>query len=289
MLPFLRLCAAVLAAGAVLAAPAAALAPAPSPVAPADGATAQAGAPLAFTARGQGRWWSASRAHPRGRRVRALGEDGGRFDGTPSPADPTLVQFTAPRAWPRASGSGRWATRRTAPSARCATSRSSGPARPPAHARRPQARPTPAGALPKLARAPIPLRIGTSNHALLVLALSESSPSVSRSRLIAVVRNSAQRWRLDARGPVKRVPRLGDGHDDVGFAGALVSEGALGTTTLLRQNYVRVRRVCAAAGCHTTRTPAGSRIVERDLALLPDVPGRRGPRTRSATSTTSRP
>ena len=54
-------------------------------------------------------------------------------------------------------------------------------------------------------------------------------------------------------------------------------QGALGTTTLLRQNYVRVRRVCAAAGCRTTRTPAGTRVVERDLALLPDVPWAQGP------------
>ena len=91
------------------------------------------------------------------------------------------------------------------------------------------------------------------------------------------MRNSARRWRLDARGPVKRVPRVGDGHDDVGFAAALVSQGALGTTTLLRQNYVRVRRVCAATGCRTTRTPLGTRVVERDLALLPDVPWAEGP------------
>jgi hypothetical protein len=91
------------------------------------------------------------------------------------------------------------------------------------------------------------------------------------------VANSARRWRLDPRGPVKRIPRLGDGHDDVGFAAALVSEGALGTTTLLRQHYVRVRRVCAAAGCRTTRTPLGTRVVERDLALLPDVPWAEGP------------
>ena len=91
------------------------------------------------------------------------------------------------------------------------------------------------------------------------------------------MRNSARRWRLDARGPVKRVPRLGDAHNDVGFAAALVSQGALGTTTLLRQNYVRVRRVCVASGCRSMRTPAGSRVVERDLALLPDVPWAQGP------------
>jgi len=97
MLPVLRLCAAALAAGALFAAPAPAQTPAPSPVAPADGATAQAGIPLAFTARGQGALVlrvarSPAVVDPCG----ALGEDGGRFDGTPSPADPTLEQFTAP-------------------------------------------------------------------------------------------------------------------------------------------------------------------------------------------------
>jgi hypothetical protein len=126
--------------------------------------------------------------------------------------------------------------------------------------------------VPPLVRAAIPRRIGTSNHALLVLALGKGSPDVPRTRLITLVRNGAKRWRLDARGPVYRVPRLGDGHSDVGFAGALVSPGALATTTMLRDNYVRVRRVCPASGCRTTRTPAGSRVVERDLALRPDLP-----------------
>ena len=43
------------------------------------------------------------------------------------------------------------------------------------------------------------------------------------------------------------------------------------------------RTTCASgacarpAGCRTTRTPAGTRVVERDLALLPDVPWAQGP------------
>jgi hypothetical protein len=283
MLPFLRLRAAVLAAGAVLAAPAGAQAqtPTPTPVAPADGATAQAGTPLAFTARGQGALVvRVARSPAVVDACGSLGEDGGRFDGTPSPADPTLVQFATPSGL--AAGDWFWQvgdpTNCSVGPMRRLTVVGSGaaaPATPSTPALSPT--PSPAGRVPKLARAPIPSRIGTTNHALLVLALGEGSPSVSRSRLVAVVRNSARRWRLDARGPVKRVPRLGDGHDDVGFAAALVSEGALGTTTLLRQNYVRVRRVCAAAGCRTTRTPIGTRIVERDLALLPDVPWAQGP------------
>ena len=281
MLPFLRLCAAVLAAGAVLAAPAAAQAPVPTPVAPADGATVQAGTPLSFTARGQGALVvRVARSPAVVDACGAIAEDGGRFDGTPSPADPSLAQFMASAGL--AAGGWFWQVGNPADCSagpvRRITVAGSGattPGTPGTPAVGPT--PAPAGRLPKLARAPIASRIGTSNHALLVLALGEGSPSVSRSRLATLVRNSARRWRLDPRGPVRRVPRVGDGHDDVGFVAALVSEGALGTTTLLRQSYVRVRRVCAATGCRTTRTPVGTRVVERDLALLPDVPWAQGP------------
>jgi hypothetical protein len=282
MLPFLRLCAAALAAAAVLAAPAAAQAPVPTPLAPADGATVEAGTPVTFTARGQGALVvRVARSPAVVDACGAIGEDGGRFDGTPTPADPTLVQFTAPAGL----GAGEWfwqvgnpADCSAGPVRRIVAAGTAATPTTPATPSQPKANPTsPAVTLPKLSRAPIPSRIGKSNHVLLVLALGEGSPSVTRSRFMTLVRNSARRWRLDPRGPVKRVPRLGDAHNDVGFAAALVSEGALGTTTLLRQNYVRVRRVCAAGGCRTTRTPVGSRVVERDLALLPDVPWAQGP------------
>jgi hypothetical protein len=282
MLPFLRLSAAALAAAAVLAAPAAAQAPVPTPVAPADGATVQAGTPVTFTARGQGALVVRVARSPAVDGCGAIAEDGGRLDGTASPADPSLVQFTAPAGL--AAGDWFWQVGNptncsAGPVRRLAADGSSAAPTSPIAPGKPAVNPTPspAGALPALSRVAIPSRIGTSNHALLVLALGEGSPSVARSRFVALVRNSARRWRLDARGPVKRVPRLGDGHNDVGFAAALVSQGALGTTTLLRQNYVRVRHVCAASGCRTMRTPAGSRVVERDLALLPDVPWAQGP------------
>jgi hypothetical protein len=279
MLRFLRLCAAAFATAAVLAAPAGAQAPVPTPVAPADGATVPAGAALTFTARGQGALVvRVARSPAVIDACGAIAEDGGRLDGTPSPADPSLVQFTAPAGI--AAGEWFWQvgnpTECSAGPVRRITADGSSAA--PTTPGTPAAAPTPAaGTLPKLSRAPIPSRIGTSNHALLVLALGEGAPSVSRSRFVELVRNGARRWRLDPRGPVKRVPRVGDAHSDVGFAAALVSQGALGTTTLLRRNYVRVRRVCAASGCRMTRTPAGSRVVERDLALLPDVPWAQGP------------
>jgi hypothetical protein len=276
MLATLRLSAAALAAVAVLAAPAGAQADVPAPVVPADGAAVQAGAPLTFLANGQGALVvriARSPAVVDG--CGAIAEDGGRLDGTPSPAGAAPAQFTAPAGL--AAGEWFW---QVANPADC----TAGPVRritaqAPATPATPGVNPAPstAGTLPRLARNPIRSGIGTSNHALLVLALGEGSPSVARSRFVTLVRNSAQRWRLDPRGPVKRVPRLGDAHNDVGFAARLVSQGALGTTIVLRQNYVRVRRVCAASGCRTMRTSAGSRIVERDLALLPDVPWVQGP------------
>ena len=302
MLPFLRLCAAALAAAAVLAAPAAAQAPVPAPVAPADGATAQAGTPLTFTARGQGALVvRVARSPAVVDACGAIAEDGGRLDGTPSPADPTLVQFTAPAGL----AAGEWFWQVGDP-ANCSAgpvrritvvgsgATGAGHAR---HARRSARRRRRRAALPKLARAPIPSRIGTSNHALLVLALGEGSPSVSRSRFVTLVRNSARRWRLDARGPVKRVPRLGDAHDDVGFAAALVSEGALGTTTLLRQNYVRVRRVCAAArlphdahaGRHARRRARPRAAARRALGAGARAPDRRRVRPRDRDPARARP
>jgi hypothetical protein len=274
---FARLLPAALLACALLAAPARAQAPAPTPVAPIDSTKVQTGAPVTFTARGQGALVvhvSASPAPVDG--CGAIGDDGGRFDGSPSPADPTLVQFVAPAGL--AAGEWFWQVSDPAACAAGAVRRivADGAAAKPATPTQPATTPA-AGRTPRLAHSAIPLRIGTSNHALFVLALGKGSPAVPRSRLVTLVRNSAKRWRLDARGPVDRVPRLGDGHSDVGFAGALVSPGALATTTLLRQNYVRVRRVCSTAGCRTTRTPAGSRVVERDLALRPDLPWAAGP------------
>jgi hypothetical protein len=287
MLPFLRLSAAALAAAAVLAAPAGARAQAPTPVAPADGAAVPTGAPLTFTAHGEGALVvRVARSPAVVDACGAIAEDGGRLDGSPSPADATsLVQFGAPAGL--AAGEWFWQVGNPAdctagPVRRITAQGSSQAPTTPAEPGKPAAGPASpklarSPALPKLARNPIASRVGTSNHALLVLALGEGSPSVSRRRFVLLVRNSAQRWRLDARGPVDRVPRLGDAHNDVGFAAGLVSQGALGTTTLLRQNYVRVRRVCAADGCRTMRTPAGSRVVERDLALLPDAPWAQGP------------
>ena len=283
MLPFLRLCAAALAAAAVLAAPAAAQAPVPTPLAPADGATvadrhaghlhrARAGRarrPHRALARGGRR----VRRHRRGRRAPRRDADALRPDARAvhgargARRRRVVLAGRQPGRLQRGPGVAHHGHR---------VGRDARRRRPRPASRRPTRR-SPAVTLPKLSRAPIPSRIGKTNHALLVLALGEGSPSVTRSRFVTLVRNSARRWRLDARGPVKRVPRLGDAHNDVGFAAALVSEGALGTTTLLRQNYVRVRRVCAAGGCRTTRTPVGSRVVERDLALLPDVPWAQGP------------
>ena len=282
MLPFLRLCAAALAAGAVLAAPAAAQAPVPTPVAPADGATAQAGTPLSFTARGQGALVvRVARSPAVVDACGAIAEDGGRFDGTPVARRPDARAVHRPRR-PRRGRvvlAGRRSGRAAAPG-RCAASRWSGRARRrrprPGHRRSARRRRRRAGCPSSRA----PRSRCASARATTRCSSSRWARARRRSRAaasIALVRNSARRWRLDARGPSSASPAWATGTTTSASPPPSSREGALGTTTLLRQNYVRVRRVCAAAGCRTTRTPLGTRIVERDLALLPDVPWAQGP------------
>ena len=294
MLPVLRLCAAALAAGAVLAAPAAAQAPVPTPVAPADGATAQAGTPLTFTARGQGALVvRVARSPAVVDACGAIAEDGGRFDGAPSPADPTLVQFTAPAGL--AAGEWFWQVgdpaglqrragaphhgrrvgrrrRRRRPARRRSARR-----RPRRQAAQARAHPDPVAHRHQQPRAARPragrgLALGLAQPLRRPRAQQRPPLAPGRARPGQARPPPGRRAR---RRRLRRAPSS--------------PQGALGTTTLLRQNYVRVRRVCAAAGCRTTRTPVGSRVVERDLALLPDVPWAQGPAHPTARSTTSRP
>ena len=257
-------------------------APVPTPVAPADGATAQAGAPLTFTARGQGALVvRVARSPAAVDGCGAIAEDGGRFDGAPSPARPdaravhrarrprrrrVVLAGRQPGGLQRRAGAPHHRRRVRCDDAGDARHAGGHPTPAPAgSAAQARARPDPVAHRHQQPRAARPCA-GRG------LALGLAQPPV------ALVRNSARRWRLDARGPVKRVPRLGDGHDDVGFAAALVSQGALGTTTLLRQNYVRVRRVCAASGLPHDRVRRPARASSSATSrCCPTCPGQQGP------------
>ena len=135
----------------------------------------------------------------------------------------------------------------------------------------------PAAPVPKLSHAPIPLSIGRSNHAQLVLDVAGLPATVSRSRFSTLVRNSAARWRLSVRGPAFRTPKLHDGRSDIGFNGALVPPQALAITIGQMMTPVYVRTHCNAGGCAQTRTRGRSRLVEVDVAIRPDAPWQPGP------------
>ena len=225
----------------------------PVPISPADAATRDEGASVQFSALGPADTVVLlSRSIVAGI-CGAIADEAGRLTGVASGADPNLLRFTAGELAP-----GTWFWQAVSPS-NC----SAGPAR------RLAVRPA--------ALAPIPARIGSSNHAHLVIATAGVGEGVSRARLVALVRRSADRWRLRVDAVVRRAPHLGDARSDVGFSARLVPRGALGVTYLERTRRVLARRVCSPTGCRTVRTALADAVNERDLALRPDVDWQPGP------------
>ena len=294
MLPSLRLSAAALAAVVVLAAPAGAQADAPRRWPRRRHEGARPAAPLTSPPAGRARSSCASRARPRWSTAAAPSpRTAGASTDRRRRRTRRPCSSARPRAWPPASGSGRSATLLTAPRARCGASRrrvGPAPTTPAAPASRRSARAV-AGRRAAQARAQ-PDPVAASAPATTRCSSSRSARARPRSRAAASSRSCATARGAGAwmpRGPVKRIPRLGDAHNDVGFAARLVSPGALGTTTVLRQNYVRVQacaRPAAVARCARRRARASSSATS---PCCPTSRGRRGPRTRAARSTTSRP
>jgi hypothetical protein len=249
-----RACVALLVTAAFPVATAVAQTPAPPvPVSPADGATRDEGEAVPFSALGPADTVVLlSRSSVAGI-CGAIADEAGRLTGVATGADPSTLSFTSGELGP-----GTWFWQAVSPS-NCST----GPAR------RLVVRPA--------ALAPIPARIGTSNRAHLVIATAGVGEGVSRARLAALVRRSAERWRLRVDAVVRRAPHLGDARSDVGFSSRLVPRGALGVTYLQRTRRVLARRVCSPAGCRTVRTALGVAVNERDLALRPDVDWQPGP------------
>jgi hypothetical protein len=249
-----RACVALLVAAALPVATAAAQTPTPPvPVSPADGATRDEGEALQFSALGPADTVVLlSRTSVAGI-CGAIAEEAGRLTGVASGADPSSLSFTSGELAP-----GTWFWQAVSPS-NC----SAGPAR--------------RLVVRAAALAPIPAGIGSSNHAHLVIATAGVGEGVSRARLVALVRRSADRWRLQVDAVVRRAPHLGDARSDVGFSARLVPRGALGVTYLERTRRVLARRVCSSTGCRAVRTPLAAMVNERDLALRPDVDWQPGP------------
>ena len=286
MLPSLRLSSAALAAVVVLAAPAGAQARRAGAGGPGRRHTVQAGAPLTFTARGRARSSSASPGRPQWSTAAAPSpRTAGASTARRRRRARRLVQFTAPAGL--AAGEWFWQVgnpadctagpgpahrgRRIEPGADDAAGR---PARPAGRRRRDAAQalahPDPVA---HRHEQPRPARPGARRG----LALGLAQP----------LRHARAQQRA-ALAPGCRAAR--SSASPAWATRTTTSASPPGSSRRARwapppccaRTTCASGRVCAASGCRTMRTPAGSRIVERDLALLPDVPWAQGPAHPSA-------
>jgi hypothetical protein len=92
-----------------------------------------------------------------------------------------------------------------------------------------------APALAGLSRERIPRRIGESNGATFRMRTSGVPAGVSPARFLALVRNSARRWRLHSLGRRPGAPRFGNGRSEVGFSTSQVPPEALAVTIVGRR------------------------------------------------------
>jgi hypothetical protein len=218
---------------------------------PADGARLNAGAPVPLHARGvAGDAGLTLRVSASPQPVDAcgrIGADVAQASGTPLAADPALFDFLTPR-WYDRPGTYFWQVHRAGADGSCTAT----------EARRLTltAAAIAAPELAGLSTERIPSRIGRSNGATFVIRTGGLPASVTRARFLALVRNSARRWRLHSAGPLPGRPVFGNGRSEVGFSSAQVPPGALGVTVFGR--------------------PVGGRR-ERDLILRAGVPWEQGP------------
>ena len=250
-----RLLLALLAAAALLAVAATPAGAAPGdPLAlsgPADGARLTAGVAVELRARGVA---GDSGLELRVSRTPAVVDSCGRINaeaaqanGAPEAGDPALFDFPTGR-WFDQPGTYYWQVNRAGADGSCAATevrRLTLTAAIPA-------RPELAGLSPER----IPRSVGTSNGASFRIRTSGVPAGVSRARFLALVRNSARRWRLHSLGTLTGQPRFGNGRSEVGFSTTQVPREALAVTI-------------------TGRRRGGGR--ERDLIIRADIPWDEGP------------
>jgi hypothetical protein len=218
---------------------------------PADGAQLTAGAALQLRARGV--------AGDSGLELRVshfptaidgcgrINAEVAQANGTPEAGDPALYDFPTGR-WFDQAGTYYWQVNRTGADGSCTatevrrlTLTSALPAQP---------------ALAGLSSERIPRSIGRSNGASFRIRTSGVPAGVSRARFLALVRNSARRWRLHSLGTITGQPRFGNGRSEVGFSTTQVPREALAVTIIGR------------------RRGGG---LERDLIIRADIPWDEGP------------
>jgi hypothetical protein len=147
-------------------------------------------------------------------------------NGTPEPGDPSLFDFATAR-WFDQPGTYFWQVDRTGADGSCTATTVRSLTLTAAIPGRPD--------LAGLSRQRIPRSIGTSNGAAFRIRTSGVPAGISRARFLALVRNSARRWRLHSAGTVGGRPRFGNGRSEVGFSTAQVPPEALAVTIIGRR------------------------------------------------------
>jgi hypothetical protein len=146
--------------------------------------------------------------------------------GTPEAGDPSLFDFATGR-WFDQPGTYYWQADRAGADGSCSAT----------EVRRltlTAALPVPP-ALAGLSQERIPRSIGRSNGASFRIRTSGVPAGVSPARFLALVRNSARRWRLHSLGTLPGSPRFGNGRSEVGFSTTQVPRAALAVTIIGRR------------------------------------------------------
>jgi hypothetical protein len=217
---------------------------------PADSASLTAGAAPALRARSaagdSGLELRVSRTPTAVDACGRIGAEVAQAPGTPVAGDPALYDFPTAR-WYDTAGTYYWQVIRTGADGSCTAT---APRRLVLTAL--PARPELAG----LSRERIARRIGATNGASFRIRTGGVPPGVSRARFLALVRNSARRWRLHSVGTLPGRPQFGNGRSEVGFSTSQVPGQALAVTIVGRKRNGRR---------------------ERDLILRADIPWEQGP------------
>jgi hypothetical protein len=176
-----------------------------------------------------------------------IGGDVAEAPGTAETGDPSVFAFATPR-WFDRPGTYYWQVSRSGADGSCTATTVRRLTLTPVLPSRPE--------LAGLSTERIPRSIGRSNGASFVIRAGGIPAGVSPARFLALVRNSARRWRLHSLGRLPGRPRFGNGRSEVGFSTALVPRDALAVTA------VGQRRASGR---------------ERDLILRADLPWEQGP------------
>lgn len=113
-------------------------------------------------------------------------------------------------------------------------------------------------------------RYGRRGSGRLAVSSTGLPPEVSRGRFAKLAAETARRWGIAAGTSTTARAGAVDGVDVVGFSDAVGPESLGVQVDVLERRFRRAQR-CGPAGCASVLEPAGSRVVERDVALRAGV------------------